>query len=720
MSIDARLRRWLVAAARRRAAIALGALAPPLLALELAVGWRFGMARAGLLLPALALPVAFAAVAAARRADARWLARRLDALAPALEDSAALLFETRALPPLPALQRERLLRRLDALGIDPRPAWPWRAFALAAAAGVLLALLVLWLPLPRADGVAAGASREATTGADAEATRIATVAVSLAPPAYTGLAASTQGALDVHAPQGTELHWRLRFVPRPAAVALQFHDGRRLPLRRDGDDWSAAAVATASTLYRIVVDGAPPLADDALHRIEAVVDRAPEVRLLEPERTLNLVDAAPPSWRLAFEADDDYGIARAELVVTHAHGSGENIAFQERTIELAGDRIAPEAANAAAPRAVLRYAHALDPSALGFERGDDLVARLVVRDNRAPEPNVTRGPGVILRWPPDVPKGNASLEGIVQKTMPAYFRSQRQIIIDTEALVAEREALDEAKFLSRSDGIGVDQKLLRLRYGQFLGEESQSRAAHAPEGAIGDAATQQGALAAAQEAHEAGAHAPTRFGDADDVVAEYGHTHDIAEAATLLDPETRATLKVALDEMWQAELHLRQGAPETALPYERRALEQIKRVQQATRIYLARVGLELPVPDEARRLGGERKDLGDRTGSLAAAGDGAAPLAALWRALGADAGTGDVAAVDWDAAEHALAGRLDALDAIVALDRVRREPGCDDCRSRLRAALWPMLATPAATVAPRAAPDAEGRAYLDALGGGHR
>ena len=61
----------------------------------------------------------------------------------------------------------------------------------------------------------------------------------------------------------------------------------------------------------------------------------------------------------------------------------------------------------------------------------------------------------------------------MQKTLPAYFRSQRQIIIDSEALLAERAALDEAKFLARADAIGVDQKILRLRYGQFLGEESE-------------------------------------------------------------------------------------------------------------------------------------------------------------------------------------------------------------------------------------------------------
>ena len=731
MTRDPRIERWRVAAARRQAAIALGIAAPATLAVVAAVAYRFGAVVAVIAAVVASLLLAFAAVRAARRVDARWLARRLDALEPAMEDSASLLFGNDALAPLPALQRERLLRRLDAIGADPRAAWPWRPFAHAAGIGALLALLVAFAP--RADDAAVRATDGRAKQA-ADKTLIAESALALAPPAYTGIAAMTQAALDARVPQGTALRWRLRLVPTPAAVALQFHDGRRIALARDGDAWNGETVAAASMLYRIVADGAPPLADDGLHRIEAIADRAPDVRVVVPERSLNLVDAAQTSWPLVFEADDDYGIAKAELVVTHAQGSGENIAFKEQTIELAGEAL-PRAESAAdstpaaptarpsramregsgvAPRVALRYSHAVDLAALGFSRGEDVVARLVVTDNRMPEANVTRGPGVILRWPPEASKDSAGLDGIVQKTMPAYFRSQRQIIIDTEALLAERAQLDDAKFLARSDGIGVDQKLLRLRYGQFLGEESEGHAEHAPEGAIGGADTQAGALAAAHEAQEAAKpQAPAKFGDAGDVVADYGHVHDIAEAATLLDPDTRATLKSALDEMWQAELQLRQGAPDAALPYERRALDYIKQVQQATRIYLARVGLELPVPDEARRLGGERKDLADRAGSLDAAADPSATFAALWRSL-------DGGAPDWDAAERALAARSDALDAVAALDRVRRDPACDDCRARLRAALWPLLATPAAASAPRADADAEGRAYLDALGGARR
>src|SRR5690606_1994022 len=92
------------------------------------------------------------------------------------------------------------------------------------------------------------------------------------------------------------------------------------------------------------------------------------------------------------------------------------------------------------------------------------------------------------------------------------------------------------------------------------------------------------------------------FGDAGEVVSQYGHLHDIPEAATLLDPGTREILRGALRAMWDAEGFLRLGEPASALPHEYRALELIKEVQRADRIYLARVGLELPPIDESRRL----------------------------------------------------------------------------------------------------------------------
>jgi hypothetical protein len=155
------------------------------------------------------------------------------------------------------------------------------------------------------------------------------------------------------------------------------------------------------------------------------------------------------------------------------------------------------------------------------------------------------------------------------------------------------------------------------------------------------------------------------------------------------------------------------------LPYENRALAYIKQVQQSSRIYLARVGLELPGVDESRRLSGDRKSVTDRTSALAPAQVGDTDALALWQALDTHA------TPDFDAFERWLttqksSGDGDRLGLLAAIDRVRRDPACEECRRNLRSLLWTLLPQPAAGVPARTTPDAAGRAYLDALRGAAR
>ena len=369
----------------------------------------------------------------------------------------------------------------------------------------------------------------------------------------------------------------------------------------------------------------------------------------------------------------------------------------ERVLQVRGD----------GDRRQRRYSHRLDLAPLGLAAGDDVIVRLVVVDNRSPAPNSTRSASLILRWPPDAGVEPTGMEGMVRKTLPAYFRSQRQVIIDTEALVAERARLSPARFASRSDEIGVDQRLLRLRYGQFLGEEAEE---------AGDAA--------GDEHHDKDESSKAESDAANAVLEQFGHTHDIPEAATLLDRETRELLRSALGEMWQAELHLRQGQPARALPYEYRALERIKQVQQASRIYLARVGLELPPIDESRRLSGDASGVRSRGDALATSTTDDALPAEWWQRLGEAPPTagGGVSSPPWSDLDS-LAGwvrakeaRLpQAIELLAAIDALGDDPQCDACRQQLRALLWTLLPTPATATGTRATASASGTAYLDTL-----
>ena len=647
-----------------------------------------------------------------RSIDAAWIARRLDAGDARLEDSADLLFRDAAgLSPLQQLQRARLHRRIETSApAEVASPWPHRLLGIVWASALLAIALVLFAPrttLRTSDSAPTAAST------NVRATQLDRIRLDVAAPAYTRLPAKSESTLDAHVPEGARIAWRLHFDPQPTGVALAFHDGSRVELTLDGDAWKGERTLTASALYRIVLEGAPPVVDDRLHRLDAIADHAPDVRVIQPEKSLTLLSEGQRDWDLAFEASDDYGIAAASLTITLAQGTGENIAFKEQTLALVGEDL--DATNVGRHE---RYRHKLDLAALGVARGDDVIVRLAVSDNRQPQANTTKSASFILRWPPESASDSVGLEGLVERTMPAYFRSQRQIIIDTEHLIGEQPKLGDDAVLARSDGIGVDQKILRLRYGQFLGEEFEKRSEVAGPGdekhGRNEADSGRADALTKREAEHKHFLEVEKFGDAGAVTSEYGHVHDVAEAATLLDPETKATLKSALNEMWDAELHLRQGRPSEALPFENRALAYIKQVQQSSRIYLARVGLELPAVDESRRLSGDRKDVTDRTSALTPANIGDADALSLWQALDTHA-TPDLDAFEhWVRSNEGTIGG-DALALLAASDRVRRDPACEDCRLQLRALLWPLLPQPATAVAARATPDASGRAYLDAL-----
>jgi hypothetical protein len=709
--------------ARGRCALDAVLLGLPAVAVAVALAWRLGGAIAAL----AACTLAGAATAAfawrrARRLDTHWLVRELDARRADLEDSADLLFAPAAsMTALERLQLARLHRRIEAVPLpDLRPRWSARGIAGGGIAAALAIATVLLWPAREPATPGSAPARIAASPAGPSQTRLVQQQLRIVPPAYTRLPARAQAALDVKAPQGTRLHWTLRFAPQPRAAELAFHDGRRVALLREGEDWRVSDVLARSALYRIVLREAPPLQPAALHRLDAIADRPPQLRVLEPDRGLSLVTPGQRHWNVAFEASDDYGVAAtARLRITLAQGSGENITFREQSMRLRGTGTATRK----------RYAQRLDLGALGLAAGDDLIVQLDVDDNRAPKPQAARSASLILRWPSDLGSETGGLEGMVRKVLPAYFRSQRQIILDAEALLKQKRRLDADRFAQRSDEIGVDQRLLRLRYGQFLGEESEgapeppplpTNDAHDEPGHQGEGSHSAAPSADGHDHASASAAAPA-FGEETAVLEQYGHTHDHAEAATLLDPETRTTLKAALDRMWQSELHLRQGDPGRALPHAYRALEFIKQVQQASRIYLARVGPELPPIDEGRRLGGDRTGLSRRDDPLAAAAASDPTLATLWRALDeAPPSPRDAAhAVDFAALERWLrehpARAADPLAFVAAIEALRADPDCTACRHELRALLWPLLPRPAAPVPRRSDGGATGARYLDAL-----
>lgn len=700
MSGDALFAHWVAPARRRRFADTLALALPLILALAV-IGWRSGGFLAATLAATVSLAVALV-VARQRmvRFDRPWLIRSLDRTRPELEDSSALLFtEDTPGSPLQSLQRNRIAARLDqGAPQDFVPNWSTRLFLLLclACAAPIVAVL-LW---PRSgEGPPPLAPSSEGLPAKPGIPRLVAQNLRIIPPAYTGLPVRDSASLDARVPQGSRLEWTLRFDPQAHAPKLLMLAGQPLALRADGANWIASRSADAAFLYRVIPTAergpTPPL-----HRVDAIADAPPQVKALTD--SLTMVKPGQRSWSPAFAATDDYGVAaNARLRVTLAIGEGENLTFSEREIPVGGS----------GPARDRRFAPRLDLSTFGFAAGGDMVVQLIVRDNRAPDPQEVRGPSLILRWPSPKQPESSGLTGMVNTTLPAYFRSQRQIIIDIEKLLKEKRGLAADRYLSRSAAIGGDQQILRGRYSQFLGGENEG----APELPTAD-----GEAHSDGDGHDHGppVSTPNVFGEKEDVLAEFGHPHDESPASSL-DPETRAILKQAVDEMWQSERELKTGHPDAALPYAYKALRFIKEVQQATRIFLSRVGPELPPIDASRRMTGKREGLASRTLPVAPIEGDDGPAAAAWRALGEGPG-----AIRGPIALDALAGwvrtnaaRLpDALALTGAIDGVRSDPACRQCRTKLRALLWTAMERTARPARRRPA-DAAGTRYLDAIGG---
>lgn len=701
MSALDKIRQWQSAAKTRRILIECLIDLPPLVGLYWLASRFLSMPIAIALTLASAAMLLLYALRSIEALNSHWLIRQLDLHLPDLEDSSDLLFKPAAgLSTLQNLQRDRVEQRVTNLAnVDFREPWPLKIIALSFLVSVLLFAVAVYWPQARTSVAATAVDGVQTPASTNAPVQLIGQTLDIQPPAYTGLPQRQEKNLQVKFPEGSRLTWNLSFQPQPTSVDLVFLDGSRVPLKKNGDTWQASKMMQQSSLYRLQVNGAA-IGEDKLYRLDAIRDSAPQIRVMKPDRNLSLVELGQTDWSLSFEAEDDYGLGASQLRIQLAQGSGENIKFSEQTRVLAGQ----------GSRNQKRFAQTLDLSSLGLAPGDDVIIQFSISDQRTPQINTTRSSSFILRWPPEEGVMASGVEGVVQKAIPAYFRSQRQIIIDTEKLLANQKKLSRENFEIQSDTIGVDQRILRLRYGQFLGEETN----------VGEEAPGE------HDDHEGHAdEAPSKSASASEsqsILEQYGHTHDIKEAATLLEPKTKELLRAALNEMWQAELYLRSGKPKQALPYEYRALAFIKKVQQSDRIYLAKVGVELPPIDETRRLGGDRSSLRNRNDVLQAADNTDAALIAFWQSLDslefASAGSAK-SKPDFSALRNWIrenpSRSPDALGLLAALDALEKQPACKTCVAEMKTQLWPMLPKPAARPQQRTMNDKNGQQYLDAL-----
>ena len=609
-----------------------------LVVVALAGGRWIGAGAAILISVASAVAVGAALVWRSRRVwsaahVALWVEERVPALRYALVTLVGQLQPDVATP--------RLEERVAATVWKPAiQAAALRAVAVPLVAMVVVALLLVALPAlrrPLAAAADAPAGRLTTSGTPADRpARLSPLRVTVQPPAYAGLQATTlDDPSGVAALVGSRIV--IRGPGRASAIEARLGE-REIAADADDADWRVSLTMPGRPgAVHFAAGGA-----ERLLVLEPRLDSVPRVTLLRPPRDTILRQAAG-ALPLAAEARDDFGVADLRLEYIVSSGQGESFTF---TSGVLGTRQAGGARSAS-----LSSTARLD--SLGLRPGDIVHLRAVARDR-----NSVSGPGVgysetrMLRIARAGEYDSLSIEPLPPLPGDTGLLSQRMLIQMAEELEERRPRLAREVVVTESRGIGADQARLRRQVGEIIfmrlggdpsgehsheGESPEEHAGHAPpEGRL----TPEQLLAAAEAATN----------------------RDMSEALDFHGDETPVVavnrpLLEAYNAMWDAGRELEIGEPDDALPHMRAALAAIQRARTAERIYL-RGRAPAVIVDLARvRLAGKRDDVAPAP--LRPPDDTRVP--SVRRQARFDAALDRLAAGDPSAADTLALLRLDAL-----------------------------------------------------------
>lgn len=433
----------------------------------------------------------------------------------------------------------------------------------------------------------------------------------ITPPQYTGLPIKVSENLNAEVISGSRLDWTVQFDnAEDITVSIENTKGKSIVFKRNGSNYIHSDQILHSGFYSIKAFKKDSLIyQSAFYRIEALPDNPPKIEPTSKELYKFHQIKDPKNIQIQAKISDDFRVSQAFIVATVARGSGENVKFREVKWPVGSTNF--HEAN---------ISKNIDLKALNFSPGDELYYYWAAFDNKTPEPNFTKSDTYFVVFKDTASKDESDLATMAMNILPEYFRSQRQIIIDTEKLIKKRNRIKTAVFNAESNEIGYDQKVLRLRYGQYLGEEFENNIGAAPHEAedgdfmkgfvhAHDSEEQEDHHEHEEHGHEH-AHAAENPNTNQDplaaLMAEYVHSHDDAEINTFYEQSTRSLLKMALEQMWQAELHLRLYEPEKAIPFENKALTYLKEAQQKARVFVKKTGFDPPpIKEKEKRLTGE-------------------------------------------------------------------------------------------------------------------
>lgn len=570
------------------------------------------------------------------------------------------------------------------------------------------------------------------------------IQITIKPPIYTAQDDVMTNDLDLSFVAGSRVTWQLTLTHNTDKLILQFSNGEQLNFNQVSEvTWQIQTVINQTGIYKIVNSNKTI---EQVHTLTAIKDQKPQVRIIKPKARISELKANTDSAKvieLKAYVSDDFKLSKVDILASVAKGSGEAVKFRDQVFEFDSRSVLETNTNTQTndkTGQAYTYHKSWSLTELAMEPGDELYFTVRAYDNRDPETQLTRSITKIIRWLDDDEKLVMS-DGVLIDFMPEYFKSQRQIIIETKQLIEDKDYLAADKFVESSELLGVAQSQLKEKYGQYLGDEtddgghvsvnlSQSHAhenEHDSEHQDEHKSEQEKHIAEKlQQMAKAETHGGDDHGNAGQVnitksdsdksgyqqtLATYAHNHEDVDIGVMGRRDPKALMKRSLSNMWQAELHLMLSQPELALPFEEQALKYLKLAKKADRIYVKRLGFEPPPVTDQRRYQGEMDEIltDNQVSQMILPASDNEKLAQLYQWLNEEQVIGHKPVLskrdqqflnDTLLILNKLVEKRPSLVSLIAIvEKIKLEnstslPQCDNCLIKLKNKIWQVLPFP--------------------------
>jgi hypothetical protein len=459
-------------------------------------------------------------------------------------------------------------------------------------------------------------AREIRPDKASSAIYIEALSIVISPPPYTHLNSTESSDFNLTLPEGSSVKWIAKFSADPVNAKIFFSGKDSVTLVSQGlQRYSFERKIQESGFYQVQWTDHKKIYRSDFYKIEIVKDQQPKIVIKDLNQFTKLKFNDPLDVLIKSDLTDDYGLSEAQIIATVSKGSGEGVKFREEKLKftspipMAGKRV--------------EAIRLLDLKKLGLEPADELYFYVEALDNKDPFPNRSRTETFFVSIMDTAREITSVDAGLGVDLMPEYFRSQRQIIIDTEKLLRDKKNISVQQFKFTSNGLGYDQKALRLRYGQFLGEEDEAGIGQPEEQEQEDddplkkvthqhdTKNEHNLVDPKSKQHQ---DSESKNGEEEkDPLKQFVHEHDNSEEATFFIQSLKSKLKAAITQMWDAELYLRLYQPEKSLPYQYKALNLLKEISSDSRIFVHRSGFDPPPLKEEKRLTADLSEVKGRT-----------------------------------------------------------------------------------------------------------